>query len=281
MARTPALSILEQGQSNKKIELREVSGYIIENLWKETLSSGLKNQNYTGDPASGSCEFKRIANSELKEYGTARTAQRGDAIKMKPIVVNLDQHKEIIEEAYRRDIEAVGVGNLMARRAENHLDSLASHIDRVFFKCAVDEGTKITTSQTKPRNMIEDGLLTLETLENEYITGIDRYMMRVICRPEFYSKIRDELVVTAKGNITTAQDEFGTLNGVRVYSSVYLPKTVDYVVMVVGSIALPIVMHPYSNPEQIPLSDDFAVKLFCNYGVKCLTPETVVVKMNP
>jgi hypothetical protein len=39
------------------------------------------------------------------------------------------------------------------------------------------------------------------------------------------------------------------------------------------------VTYPYSEPEKIPLSNDYAVSLFFNYGVKALTDD-LIFKIN-
>ena len=58
MARTKAISLIQSGST--KVDLAELSGLVISNIQKDTLSQGLKSQAYTGNPASGSVEFKRF-----------------------------------------------------------------------------------------------------------------------------------------------------------------------------------------------------------------------------
>ena len=72
MARQKAISLLQAAAT--KADLKEIYGIVIDNVQKDTLSSGLKSQAYTGNPAAGSVEFKRFTNSTAKTYGTARTA---------------------------------------------------------------------------------------------------------------------------------------------------------------------------------------------------------------
>ena len=127
MARTKAISLIQSGST--KVDLAELSGLVISNIQKDTLSQGLKSQAYTGNPASGSVEFKRFKNSASQPYGTARTAGKGDAITVPPTTVNLNTHKEIVEEAAKFDLDTFGVGNIMARRADNHVDTVASEFD--------------------------------------------------------------------------------------------------------------------------------------------------------
>ena len=87
MARTKAISLIQSGST--KVDLAELSGLVISNIQKDTLSQGLKSQAYTGNPASGSVEFKRFKNSASQPYGTARTAGKGDAITVPPTTVTL------------------------------------------------------------------------------------------------------------------------------------------------------------------------------------------------
>ena len=58
MARTKAISLIQSGSA--KADLAELSGLVIANIQKDTLAQGLKSQAYTGNPASGSVEFKRL-----------------------------------------------------------------------------------------------------------------------------------------------------------------------------------------------------------------------------
>ena len=67
MARTKAISLIQSGST--KVELSELSGLVIQNIQKDTLAAGLKSQSYTGNPASGSVEYRRFKNSASQEYG--------------------------------------------------------------------------------------------------------------------------------------------------------------------------------------------------------------------
>ena len=138
MARTKAISLIQT--SSTKVELSELSGLVISNIQKETLAAGLKSQSYTGNPATGSVEYKRFKNSASQAYGTARTAGKGAAITVPPTTVNLDIHREIVEEAAKFDLDTFGVGNIMARRADNHVDTVAAELDADFFAKAKTAG---------------------------------------------------------------------------------------------------------------------------------------------
>lgn len=161
MARTKAISLIQNGAT--KVELAELSGLVIQNIQKDTLASGLKSQSYTGNPAAGSVEYRRFKNSVSQDYGTARAAGKGTALTVPPTTVNLNTHKEIVEEAAKFDLDTFGVGNIMARRADNHVDTVAAEFDTAFFKAAFDEGTAFTApaGATDPGKIVEALIQTL------------------------------------------------------------------------------------------------------------------------
>lgn len=285
MARTKAISLIQNGAT--KVELAELSGLVIANIQKETLSSGLKSQSYTGNPASGSVEYKRFKNSASQAYGTARTAGKGTALTVPPTTVNLDTHREIVEEAAKFDLDTFGVGNIMARRADNHVDTVAAELDAAFFTCAATEGTAFTTTETDIEAQVEALIQTLETVKNDYVRGVPRNLIRLVLDPTYYSKIRTYLDKnTHNANVDTAAEDFALFHGVRVYSSINLPvkadtpsvgKTTTYhmIAMIEGAIAQPAVIYPYGEPEKIPLSNDYGVSMFFDYGAKALTPDLI------
>ena len=287
MARTKAISLIQSGST--KVDLAELSGLVISNIQKDTLSQGLKSQAYTGNPASGSVEFKRFKNSASQPYGTARTAGKGDAITVPPTTVNLNTHKEIVEEAAKFDLDTFGVGNIMARRADNHVDTVAAEFDTAFFQCAVDEGTAFSTTETDVEAIVEAFIQTLETVKNDYVRGVPRNMIRLVLDPLTYGKARNYLdKSTNNANVDTAAEDFAIFHGVRVYSSINLPvtseatsdsktktTTVHAIAMIEGAIAQPAVIYPYKEPEKIPLSNDYGVSMFFDYGTKALTPDLI------
>ena len=288
MARTKAISLIQSGST--KVDLAELSGLVISNIQKDTLSQGLKSQAYTGNPASGSVEFKRFKNSASQPYGTARTAGKGDAITVPPTTVNLNTHKEIVEEAAKFDLDTFGVGNIMARRADNHVDNVASEFDTAFFAQAKAEGTSYTpASDAGIEDLLEGIIQTLESVKNDYVRGVPRNMIRFVLDPLTYGKARNYLdKSTNNANVDTAAEDFAIFHGVRVYSSINLPvtseatsdsktktTTVHAIAMIEGAIAQPAVIYPYKEPEKIPLSNDYGVSMFFDYGTKALTPDLI------
>ena len=276
MARTKAISLIQNGET--KVELAELSGLVIQNIQKDTLASGLKSQSYTGNPASGSVEYRRFKNSVSQDYGTARAAGKGTALTVPPTTVNLNTHKEIVEEAAKFDLDTFGVGNIMARRADNHVDTVAAEFDTAFFQAAFDEGTAFTApaGATDPGKIVEALIQTLETVKNDFVRGVPRNIMRLVLSPAFYGDMRDYLDKTVhNANVDTAAEDFTTFHGVRVYSSVFLPANAKAVIMIEGAIAQPAVIYPYKDPEKIPLSNDYGVSMFYDFGTKVLTPDLV------
>ena len=289
MARTKAISLIQSGST--KVELSEVSGLVIQNIHKDTLSSGLKSQSYTGNPAHGSVEYRRFKNSAAQDYGTARTAGRGTALTIPPTTVNLSTHREIVEEAAKFDLDTFGVGNIMARRADNHVDTVAAELDSTFFAKAVEEGAAFTTSATAIEEIVEAMIQRLETVKNDYVRGVPRHLIRLILSPAYYGKLRSFLDKGVNNaNVDTAAEDFSIFHGVRVYSSINLPVTITQnatqttktdtttthaVIMIDGSIAQPAVIYPYREPEKIPLSNDYGVSMFFDYGTKALTPDLI------
>ena len=275
MARTNAISLL--AGASTPATLAEIYGLVIENVQKSTLSTSLKSQQYTGNPAAGSVEFKRFANSEAKTYGTARTAAKGDKITVPPTTVNLSTHKEIVEEVAKFDLDTFGVAGIMQRRADNHVLTMAADLDRAFFAEANTSGTAFTPGSgvTEIQDIVESMIQTLEVVKNDYTDGVDRGMMDLVLSPAQYGKLRTFLDTQSNPNVETAGEEFGMYHGVRVYSCTRLAEKCNGLLMIRGAVAQPVVVDQYSNPEKIPLSNDFAVSLFYDYGTKALTPDLI------
>lgn len=274
MARTKAISLLTgDGQPT---DLAELYGLVIENIQKGTLANALKSQDYTGDPTTGSAEFRRFKNAQSKEYGTARTAGKGDQIKSDIVTVNIDIHREIVEEFAKFDIDRLGPTALVQRRADSHVNSISAELDRAFFQAAVDEGTQATVTGDTIANKLENLIVTCEETRNEHIDGVDRSLMNLVLSPKAYSSMRMFLDQQSNPNVDTAGEEFGIYHGVNVYSSVRMPAGTDVLLIPDATIAQPLVMTQYNSPEKIPQSNDYSIALFCDYGVKVLAPEIVL-----
>ena len=166
----------------------------------------------------------------------------------------------------------------MARRADDHVNTVAAELDAAFFSKAVEEGAAFTpaTGITAINEIVESLIQKLETVKNDNVRGVPRKMIRLVLSPVYYGKMRNFLDTTAgNANVDTAAEDFTTFHGVRVYSSINLPETADAVVMIEGAVAQPVVIYPYKEPEKIPLSNDYGISLFFDYGTKALTPDLI------
>ncbi|MEG1862973.1 MAG: hypothetical protein RR198_05135 [Oscillospiraceae bacterium] len=276
MAKTNAISLL--AGTSTPATLAEIYGLVIENVRKVSLSQGRKSRSYTGNPATGSVEYKRFANSSSKAYGTARTAGKGDKVTAPPTTVNLSTHKEIVEEIAKFDLETFGVNTIMQRRADNHVQSMVTELDRAFFTAAVSAATAYTPASgvTAIEDILESMIQQIETTKNDYIDGVDRNLIEVDLSTAYYGKLRKYLDAQSNPNVDTAAEEFGMWHGVKIYSNTRLPSGTNILVSVQESVAQPCVVDQYSDPEKIQLSNDYAVSLFYDYGTAALTPDLIL-----
>lgn len=257
--------------------LQEAYDGLIENIQKNAVSMELKNTDLSGDPTAGTVEAKRFANATSQDYGTARTAGSGNKVKGKTVTIPIDINKEFVEEVEQKDVSLIGVDGLVAKRSANHLRRLEAELDKSFFECAKTEGTqfKPAATVTALQDQIEASFVTFETMKTDYIDGIDRDMLTVVCSPETYSEMRKYLDTVQNSSVNTAPYEFGMYHGVRIINSNRLPSGVKFITMMAGSIAQPLRTNAYSA-EKIPMSEAFAIELFYWYGVKAVTPETIL-----
>ena len=277
MARLDALSI--DLVTTGKDKLAEEYGKVIDNLQHITLASRLKNTDLSGDPTSGTVEAKRFANKVGKAYGTARTAGKGDYIKAEPVVIAINDNTEYIEEVEEKDLRTYGVGGLIERRTKNHQDALAVELDTKFFAEAVNEGTSFVPTAQNPsiEDEIEEAIQTIETTKNSYVNGVPRNMIEVVMSPAYYGKLRNKINSISNSNDLgqVRNYEEGTFNNVSVFSNVFLPEGINYVVMVKGAVAQPVMTSIY-NPAKVDLSDATAFGLFAYKGTKAVTPDLII-----
>ena len=276
MARLDALSI--ELISGGKDKLAEEYGKVIENLQHITLASQLKNTDLSGDPTSGTVEAKRFKNITGNAYGTARTAGKGQAIKETPVVISLNDNTEYVEEVEEKDLKTYGVNGLIERRTKNHQDALAVELDTKFFSEAVTAGTSFTaTGSPTIEDEIEEAIQTIETTKNDFVNGVPRNMIEVVMSPLYYGKLRNKInSINNSNNLGVVPNfEQGTFNNVDIYSNVFLPSGINYVVMVKGAVAQPI-MTSIMNPEKVQLSDATAFGLFAYKGTKAVMPDLII-----
>ena len=276
MARLDALSIeLIAGGKDK---LAEEYGKVVENLQHITLASKLKNTDLSGDPTTGTIEAKRFKNISGNAYGTARTAGKGQAVKDTPVVISINDNTEYIEEIEEKDLRCFGVNGLIERRTRNHQDALAVELDTKFFAEAVNQGTSFTPTGTPTiDDEIEEAIQTIETTKNDFVNGVPRNMIEVVMSPAYYGKLRNKInAIPNSNNLGVVPNyEQGTFNNVNVYSNVFLPNGINYVVMVKGAVAQPVITS-IMNPEKVQLSDATAFGLFAYKGTKAVMSDLII-----
>jgi hypothetical protein len=275
MARIDALSI--ELVTTGKDKLAEEYGKVIDNLQHITLASRLKNTDLSGDPTSGTVEAKRFKNISGNTYGTARTAGKGQAVKAQPVVIAINDDTEYIEEVEEKDLKTYGVGGLIERRTKNHQDALAVELDTKFFAEAVNAGTSFTSTATAIEDEIEEAIEEIETTKNNFVNGVPRNMIEVVMSPAYYGRLRNKInSISNSNNLGVVPNyEQGTFNNVNVYSNVFLPQGINYVVMVKGAVAQP-VMTSIMNPEKVQLSDATAFGLFAYKGTKAVMDDLII-----
>ena len=193
--------------------------------------------------------------------------------------ISLNDNTEYIEEVEEKDLKTYGVNGLIEKRTKNHQDALAVELDTKFFIEAVQQGTAFTTEKTDVADEIEEAIEVIETTKNEYVQGVPRNMIEIVMSPEYYGKLRNKInAIPNSNNLGVVPNyEQGIFNNTKIYSSVFLPAGCDYVVMVDGAVAQPI-MTSIMNPEKVQLSDATAFGLFAYKGTKAVMPDLIIYK---
>ena len=272
MARTDALSITTNGTTADK--LAESYGKVIDSIQKGAISEKIKNTDYSGDPTTGSVEVNRFNNAAANNYGTARTAGAGDKLTNGgKVTINLNQDKEIIEEIEAKDVALFGVGDIIARRSNNHGLRMIADLDRAYFTALEGAATAVTlpTGVTAIEDVVEAMIQSISTVTNDYVDGVDREMIVLTLNPTAYGKLRNHidkvLVVNDAG-----EEEVAMFHGVRVFENTR--QTSAIIATIFGSAAQPVLVNEYAD-EKVNLSNAHAVELFYSYGTGVVTPDLV------
>lgn len=281
-ARTDSINVVDD--NGDEALLSEEYGRVVEAYQKKSHVAQIKAEGL-GDASSGSMVFSRFQNAAVGNYGAARTATAGASVIDDQVTVNLDQHKEIVEELALFDVKTYGINNLIQRRSLNHALRMAAHTDRAAWAAAftaaaaASQNTDITWANgTTPDYLalVEEAILKVETVSNDYVDGVDREMIVVAVTPTVFSKIKNSLTkVFAYNGTVNELVEVEGLNGARIVSEHYLPTGTDFIATTVGNIAQPIWSQGYTGGERIPLTNNVEVSLFFDYGTKILAPDLV------
>ena len=271
MARTTSLNILLS--TSGKDYLAEKYGAVIANVQKRCISTQLKNTQLSGDPEAGSVEAKRFENKTSQSYGTARAAGHGEYVKATPVTININQDKEIVVEVEDKDAAMYGVEGLVDREAASAERSMARELEKAFFTEANTQGTAYTAAGGATIEAAIEGLIqSVETVQNNFVDGVERDMISVVCSPATYGQLRTYFDKVEDGG--AHGEPVGLFHGVRVYSSVYLPAGCAAIAMADGAVAQFVRVREF-GAERIPLSNAVAIELFYSYGTKAVAADLI------
>lgn len=274
MARTDARSIYDSSDDTTKAKLAELSGKLIEGIFATAISSGIKNTDYSGDPTTGSVEVNRFKNAVSKDYGSARTAGKGEALRNTgKVTVNVNQRKEIIEEVNGTDLALFGLAGLAEKRANNHLKQMVAVLDRAFFAEAEAKATNVVlTGITAVEDVAEKMIQTIISVKNDWVDGVDKDDVVMTLNPKTYGKLRNYFDKVTVPTVNSGTREINMFHGVETIEN--LRQTADVLIQVKGAMALPVIVNQY-DAEKIPLSNDYALELFYDYGIAVLAKDLI------
>ena len=177
-------------------------------------------------------------------------------------------------EVETKDVTLYGVDNLIAREAASAQKSMIRELERAFFAEAVNAGTAYTPAQTVTAiEDITEGLIqSVETVQNNFVDGVERDMIAVVCAPATYGKLRTYFDKVQDGG--AHGEDVATFHGVRVYSSVYLPNGTNAIAMAEGAIAQP-VLPTIAPAERIQFSNAIGFGIFYSFGTKAVSPDLI------
>ena len=267
--------ILKYGETSVNDNLATVLNGVVENVQTRTIAELLKNKNGSGDPEGGTIEYKRFANSVLRNKGAARTNLKGDDVISSPVLVNLDDDKEIVEELQLKDVKLFGIVGMAEKRAENFARRIAAYLDTKFFAEAVSAGTQFTRGALTTAKDIVDGMIVdAKSVSSAFIDGIDAEDLAIVLSPSYRKDLKEALDALPNGT-KAANGLIGQYDGIEVFESNRLGTGVNAIVMLKGAIAQPYLLSEY-NAEKINLDDAIALQNFLYTGVEALSPEAII-----
>ena len=263
MAKTESINVLLDPSG--KMVLNEAYGVLTDRFASASISNFLKNKNYSGDMSSGSVVIKKFQNGTVATYGTASTNGYGTALKGTEVTINLSNRKEIVDQVEQADISEMGLQELVNKRADSNSKTMEIDLDKAFFSTAYSTGTETASTSEAIKDIIEDMIVEVESVENSYYNGIDREFISIVLTPALYGELRTYIDTTNTANVTIGEDVIPTYHGCKIFKSTRLPDGVDAIVMMDESVAQPLYVNDYTA-EKVPYRDAIALELFYNYG---------------
>ncbi len=276
MARQSSLNIADYLTPEVMDNLAETLDGVIENIQSGCVSEALKAKNGSGDPTTGSVEYKRFANAKLQDKGTARAQGKGNSVKAKPIVVKIDDDKEIIEELQEKDIKLYGIDGMANRRSKNAKDVIKTYFDRKFFRIARDAGIQVARVTGDTTKKIVDRLIsTAKVTKNDFIDGVDEEALALVVNTTYKTDLKDYLDSLPNGTVPS-NGAIGMYQSVITYESNRMPSDVPAMIMLKEeAVALPNYLSEY-DAEKVPFDDAIALELFAYSGGEALVPELIL-----
>jgi hypothetical protein len=274
MAKEKSLNIALYGTETND-DLREVLDGVIGNIQTSSVAEVLKNREGSGDPTSGSLEYKRLVNAELEDKGTARTAGAGAKVKAKPVIVNLDDNKEIIEELQIKDVKLYGIAGMAEKRKGNFTKRVIAYLDRKFFAEAVDGGSQFERGTlTDPKEILDAMIVQAKSTQSDFIDGIDAEDLAIVLSPAWRKAVKNELDELPNGT-SPSNGAIGMYDSIIVHETHRLPEGVNAIVMLKGAVAEPYFLSEYAT-EKVPFDDAIALETFLYCGAKTLVDEAII-----
>lgn len=276
MARTPALNIADYTDQTTMDNLAHTLDGVIENIQTSAVSEALKNKRGSGNPAPyGSIEYKRFVNAQLKAKGTARTAGAGDKVIANPIIVNMNDDKEIVEELQMKDVKLYGIDGMAEKRKANFANRIVAYLDRQFFAEAVQGGTQFTRGALTDRKEILDAMIVAaKETQSDFIDGIDAEDLAIVLNGTARKDLKNDLDALPNGT-SPANGAIGAYDSIIVHESNRLPINVDMIVMLKESVAQPFFVDDY-QAEKVPFDDAIALESYLYTGKETLVPEAII-----
>lgn len=275
MARQASLNVQDYLNDEVMDNLAETLDGVIENIQTSAVSEALKNKEGSGEPTSGSVEYKRFANANLVDKGTARAAGAGVKVKAKPVIVNIDDDKEIIEELQLKDIKLYGIDGMAEKRKGNFGKRVIAYLDRKFFETTVNAGTKFTRGTlTAEKDILDAMIVQAKSLTNDFIDGIDAEDLAIVLSPTWRKSLKNQIDELPNGT-NPANGAIGMYDSIVVHETHRLPAGVNAIVTLKGAVAQPYYLSEY-GAEKIPFDDAVALETFLYNGSKALVEEAII-----
>lgn len=275
MTKQASLNIQDYLNDEVTDNLVETLNGVIENIQTGAVSEALKNKEGSGNPAGGSVEYKRFANATLQDKGTARIAGNGNKVIAKPIIINIDDDKEIIEELQMKDVKLYGIDGMAEKRKGNFAKRVIAYLDRKFFETTVTAGTKFERGAlTLEKDILDAMIVQAKSITSDFIDGIDAEDLAIVLSPTFRKAVKNDLDELPNGTIAS-NGAIGMYDSIVVHETHRLPEGVNAIVMLKGAVAHPYYLSEY-GAEKVPFDDAIALETFLYNGSGALSDEAII-----